>query len=190
MDHPIRVTVTQDLARNRWTVLFRPILAIPHLIWLSIWGLAAGIVAIINWFATLFAGTSPDGLHDFLAQYLRYATQVHGYLLFLTEGYPKFTGSADYGVGVHVAPPAPQNRWITGFRFLLVIPAALVAGLLSYIIGVVALIAWIACLITGALPRGLRSLMAWVLRFNAQTNAYSLIITDRYPYFGTEEPAE
>jgi hypothetical protein len=189
MEHPIRVTVTEDLTRNRLTVFFRPILAIPHLVWLGLWGIAASVIAVVNWFATLFTGTSPRGLHDFLAQYLRYATHVHGYLLFLADPYPKFLGNEPYDVDVLVAPPAPQNRWITGFRFITIIPAALVAGVLGYLIWVVALIAWVVCLVTGALLPGLRSLLRWILRFTTQTNAYGLILTDRYPDFSVEEQA-
>ena len=83
MDHPIALSVTDDLRRTRLTVAFRLILVIPHLIWMSLWGIVVYFAVIGSWFATLFAGTTPLGLHNFIAQYLRYATQVYGYLLFL-----------------------------------------------------------------------------------------------------------
>src|SRR5439155_9251311 len=72
-EHPIRLVCEDDLGRSRLTVFFRLLLAIPHLLWLSLWGLATLFGAIANWFATLFAGTSPAGLHRFLAAYVRYA---------------------------------------------------------------------------------------------------------------------
>lgn len=189
MEHPIRVSVTDDLARTRVTVFFRPILAIPHILWLAVWGIAAGVIAIINWFATLFAGTSPKGLHDFLAQYLRYATHVHGYLLLLADPYPRFMGTDAYDVDASIAPPARQNRWITGFRFILIIPASVVAGILGYLLWVLVLIAWVVCLVTGRMHPGLRSILRWILRFTTQTNGYALILTDRYPEFAVEEHA-
>ena len=74
--HPIRLVVTDDLQRNRLTVFFRLILAIPHLIWVALWGIVAVLAALANWFATLVKGESPEGLHDFLATYLRYQTHV------------------------------------------------------------------------------------------------------------------
>ena len=59
MEHPIQVTVSDDLQRNRLTVAFRLILAIPHIIWLALWGVAAVLAVIVSWFATLFTGRTP-----------------------------------------------------------------------------------------------------------------------------------
>jgi len=186
MEHPIRLVATHDLERTRLTVAFRLILVIPHLIWLALWGIAATVIAIINWFATLFSGTSPVGLHNFLAQYLRYATHVHGYILFLADPYPGFMGTTDYDADLVIAPPAPQNRWITGFRFIMIIPAAIVSNIVSNLVNILAVFAWFVCLFTGALPGGLRSIIAWAVRFQAQTAGYGLLLTDRYPEFSTE----
>jgi hypothetical protein len=186
MEHPIRLTLSDDLKRNRLTVAFRLILAIPHLIWLTLWGIVVYFAVIISWFATLFGGQTPLGLHNFIAQYLRYATHVHGYLLFLGDPYPGFMGDQPYQVDVTIAPPAPQNRWVTGFRIILAIPAVIVYEILSYLIFVVAIISWFAILFTGAIPLGLRNLSAWVVRFGAQTNGYVWLLTDRYPDFSTD----
>lgn len=175
--------MSDDLERNRLTVLFRLILVIPHLIWLSVWGIAVYFAVIINWFATLFSGTSPQGLHDFIAQWLRYYLQVYGYLFFLADPYPGFMGNEPYPADLEVDPPRPQNRWITGFRIILAIPAVLVAGVLGYVLQVIGLISWIVCLVTGRMPLGLRDITAWILRFTAQTYGYQFILTDRYPSF-------
>jgi hypothetical protein len=184
--HPIRLVVTDDLKRNRLTVFFRLILVIPHLIWLSLWGIVVSLAIIVSWFATLFAGQTPLGLHNFIAQYIRYSTQVYGYLLFLADPYPGFLGDQPYGADLEVDPPAPQNRWITAFRIILAIPVLLVSSVLSYLMYVVAIISWFACLFIGAMPLGLRNLTAWVVRFNAQTHGYLALLTDRYPSFSTE----
>jgi len=186
MPHPISLTLSDDLERNRLTVLVRLILVIPHLIWLSLWGIVVFFAVIISWFATLFAGTTPIGLHNFIAQYLRYAVQVYGYLLFLADPYPGFLGDRPYPADLVVAPPEPQNRWVTGFRGILVIPALIVAQILGYLIEIVAVIAWIVCLATGRMPLGLRDLTAWVVRFTAQTHGYASMLTDRYPNFSTD----
>jgi hypothetical protein len=39
-------------------------------------------------------------------------------------------------------------------------------------------------LFTGRMPRGLRNLLAWWLRYGAQTYGYALLLTPRYPYSG------
>jgi hypothetical protein len=186
MGHPIVLSVTDDLRRTRLTVAFRLILVIPHLIWLSLWGIVVYFAVIVSWFATLFAGTTPKGLHDFIAQYLRYATQVYGYLLFLADPYPGFLGDRPYDADLTIAPPQPQNRWITGFRLILGIPALVVAYVLGYLVQVLSIIAWFVCLFTGAMPLGLRNLMAWIVRFGAQTHGYMALLTDRYPNFSTD----
>lgn len=181
------MTVSDDEARNRLTVFFRFILVIPHLIWLSLWGIAVYFAVIINWFATLFAGTSPQGLHDFIAQWLRYYLQVYGYLWFLGDPYPGFMGNTPYPADLEIDPPRHQNRWITGFRIILSIPAAIVAAVLSYVLQIIWLVSWVVCLFTGKMPDGLRDLTAWMLRFTAQTYGYQFILTDRYPSFSTTD---
>jgi hypothetical protein len=188
MGHPIVLTLTDDLRRTRLTVAFRLILAIPHLIWLGLWGIVAGLAVIVSWFVTLFAGRTPDGLHGFIAQYLRYSTHVSGYLLFLADPYPGFLGDRPYPADLAIAPAAPQNRWKTGFRGILAIPALVVSQILGYLVYALAIISWFVCLFTGAIPLGLRNLTAWIVRFTAQTNGYVMLLTDRYPDFSPDAP--
>ena len=56
---PVRIVVTDDLERSRSTVFFRLILAIPHLIVVALWGIAAALVSIILWIALVFEGRAP-----------------------------------------------------------------------------------------------------------------------------------
>jgi uncharacterized protein DUF4389/putative oligomerization/nucleic acid binding protein len=49
----------------------------------------------------------------------------------------------------------------------------------------VAVAGWFVCLALGRMPKGLRDLGAYCLRFNAQTSAYLLFLTDRYPALGS-----
>src|SRR5205823_2902699 len=71
VQHPIRLVVNDDLQRTRLTVFFRLILAIPLMLWAVLWAVVAVLAYIVNWFATLFMGQSPDGLHNFLAAFPR-----------------------------------------------------------------------------------------------------------------------
>jgi hypothetical protein len=193
-DRPVHLTVSDDLERSRVSVFFRLILAIPHLIWLSLWGIAAALAVIANWFATLFAGQSPDALHNFLAAYVRYAIHVGAYLFLAAQPFPDFTGAPGYPVDVQIAPPQPQNRWKVGFRIVLAIPAFVIAGALtsgsartyganySYgLASVAALFAWFAAMAQARVPRGLRDAVAYGLSYSAQVDAYLFLLTDRYP---------
>jgi hypothetical protein len=190
--HPIALRVPQDeLERSRLTVFFRLLLAIPHLIWLALWAIGAFVVVILNWFATVFSGRSPDGFHSFLAAFVRYATHVYAYIALIANPFPGFTGTpGSYPVDVEIAGPEPQNRWITGFRIFLAIPAAVLSSALGAAIYAAAFFGWWVSLFTGRMPRGLRNLGAYALRYSAQVDAYALLLTDRYPYAGPPADAE
>src|SRR5947207_6287210 len=131
VQHPIRLVVNDDLQRTRLTVFFRLILAIPLVLWAILWAVVAALAYIVNWFATLFMGQSPDGLHNFLATFLRYTTHARAYLLLVADPYPGFTGKPGYPVDLEIDPPQRQNRWTVFFRGILAIPALFLSNLLS-----------------------------------------------------------
>jgi hypothetical protein len=189
MAHPIQVVVTDDLQRNRLTVFFRIILAIPHIIVLYVWGIVAYFAVIIAWFAALFTGKVPAGLHNFIASFVRYSTHVYAYLGLIADPFPPFSGTASYPIDLEIAPAAPQNRWITFFRIFVAIPALIISSILRYLGAAVAILGWFASLALGRMPKGLRDVGAWTLRVDQQTLAYIMLLTDRYPQFGpTPEP--
>jgi hypothetical protein len=209
--HPVRLIVEDDFRRSRLTVFFRLLLAIPHYVWFILWSIASFVVAIVNWFGTLILGRSPGWAHGFLAAYVRYGTHLYSYLYLAANPYPGFTGEpGSYPIDVEIDPPAPQRRLITFFRFFLALPAIILAGALigggggggggrvgedqggeeafAAVFGnfgavaiLVAMFAWFACLATGRMPSGFRDLLAWGLRYGAQTYGYLLLLTDRYP---------
>jgi hypothetical protein len=54
---------------------------------------------------------------------------------------------------------------------------------------------WFAALAVGRMPKGMRDLGAYCLRYSAQTGGYLLLLTDRYPTLASaevrrEQPAE
>ena len=153
------------------------------MIWLLIWGIVATLAAIANWFATLVKGESPEGLHNFLATYLRYVTQVYAYILLIADPFPGFGGKPGYPVEIEVDPPQPQNRWTVGFRIFLAIPAFIIAGIFGYLNRILALFSWFVALVLGRVPEGLRNVAAFALRFEQQTAGYTLLLTGRYPSF-------
>ena len=183
-EHPIRLVVNDDLQRNRLTVFFRLILAIPLFLWAVLWGVIALLAYIANWFATLFMGQSPEGLHNFLATFLRYTTHVRAYTLLVADPYPPFTGKGGtYPIDLEVDPPERQNRLTVFFRGILAIPALFLANLLSQLNQLLAIFSWFIALITGRVPEGIRNFAALAIRIETQTYAYVLLLTGRYPSF-------
>jgi len=128
---PIRLVVRDDLRRSRLTVFFRLLLAVPVLLWLTLRGIAAFLVAFALWLAILIDAKAPSSLHDFVASYLRYATQVSAYVFLAADPYPWFRSQPDYPVDLEIDPPVRQSRWTGFFRLLLAIPALLLAAALG-----------------------------------------------------------
>ncbi|MEP7335787.1 MAG: DUF4389 domain-containing protein [Actinomycetota bacterium] len=203
-EHPVQLVVEDDLQRNRLTVFFRLLLAIPHVVWLFLWGIAVFFAAIANWVATLATGTPPAGLHGFLSRYVRYAAHLNAYIWLVANPYPGFVGEeGEYPVDIKLPPPAPQDRLKTLVRVFLAIPAFLVSATLggsgafsssyaskgkTYSAGaggalssVCGFLGWFAILARGSMPKGLRDAGAYGVGYSAQTLAYLLLITDRYP---------
>jgi hypothetical protein len=189
-DHPLPLVVTDDLNRSRLTVFFRLLLAIPHLIWLTLWTIAVFFVVIVAWFAALIKGRLPDGMHKFLASYLRYSTRLNAYLYLLANPYPPFSGSTDvtYPVDVHGHPPQDQRRWTILLRFILAIPAQILAWVFSQVLGIVAFLGWFVCLFIGRMPKGMRDLGVYCLRYQQQTYGYMMLLTERYPSLSGPTP--
>ncbi len=110
----------QHAERNRLTVAFRIILAIPqwllvggpggggiNVAWAWGWsnlpwavprsiggsgvlGLAAAVMAVVSWFAIVFTGRQPRGLWDFTDFFMRWRGGAVAYMALLRDEYPPF----------------------------------------------------------------------------------------------------
>ena len=193
--HPVRVVGDPyDLRRSRLTVFFRILLAVPHIVWLVLWGIAVILATIAQWFVTLFRGTPASGLHRFIATYIRYRLHVLAFILLVANPFPGFTGApGTYPLEHEVEGPQHQNPLKTGFPIPLALHALLVNGALSGALVAAAVLTWFYALVKGSAPWGLRNLSAYALRYDAQTNAYGFLVTDRYPHASPlegEDPTE
>lgn len=208
---PVRLVVRDDLARDRFTVFVRLLLAIPLFVWVTLRGIAAFVVGFVNWLAVLIQGEVPSSLHDFVASYIRYATQVSAYVFLAANPYPWFRVQQDYPVDIEIDPPVRQGRWGGFFRLLLALPALVLASALGggFTTGssggsswsassneeslwysassfggataAAAFLAWFAIVVQGRAPRGLRDLVAYALGYGAQAGSYLFLLTPRYP---------
>jgi Domain of unknown function (DUF4389) len=185
--HPIRLVLADDLRRSRLTVFFRLLLAIPHILLLYFWTYLMYLVAIVNWGAALILGRLPEPLHRITSAYVRYLGQVYAYLGLVANPFPGI-GSA-YPLELEVDAAARQKRLVTLFRLVLGIPALLIASMLGLLFFVAGFLGWFASLATGRMPVGLRNVGASSIRYTAQTYAYFLLLTDRYPYSSPAIPA-
>ena len=137
--------------RNRLTVAFRIILAIPHLIVSQVWGYLAQIVSVIQWFVVVFTGKRNEGLWNLQQSWLVYYGRVLGYTSLLYDQYPAFgTDPGNVPVQTAISFEETGNRLTTGLRFLWIIPAAIVAIFVGIGGAVGTVISWFAILFTGS----------------------------------------
>lgn len=191
-EHPVTLDVNDDRRRSRLTTFFRFFLTVPHIVWLLLWGMLAYVAVVAQWFFSLVMGRPAAPLHRFLAAFVRYETHVGAFLFMVANPFPGFTGRPGYPVDVHVPPPDRQSRWVTLFRLFLAVPAFLMNVALNSLLFAAGVGGWFAALAIGRIPKGLRNAGAHALRYNAQVNAYELLLTGRYPFSGppTLEPIE
>jgi hypothetical protein len=213
--YPIEYDVEPQIHdRNRLTVFFRLILAIPHLIlvggpgvaigggvfwrrefhdgvrwWGLDWGngvlgLVAFVMAVIAWFAIIFANQHPRGLWDFARFFMRWRARAVTYMALLRDEYPPFSDSAAYPVRYAVDyPEGPRNRWSVGLRIIYAIPHVVMLFFIGIAWFVTAVIAWFAILFTGSYPEGLYRFAVGYLRWSFRVESYMLLMRDEYPPF-------
>ena len=172
----------QDPGRQRrWTVLLRWLLLVPQYIVLVLLGIAAFFVMVAGWFAALVLGRLPEPIAAFLAGFLAYETRVHAYGMLLVDRYPPFAFTApEHPVQIEVHPGS-LNRLAVLFRIILLIPAAVVAGLLTSGFYTVSILIWLVTLVLGRLPDPVFGATAAVARYSMRLSAYVSMLTAAYP---------
>jgi len=191
-------------ARDRWSVLFRPILVIPHAILVGgpfvgfgggayrtgALGLLAMTSAILDWFAILFTGRAIAGMQPFKRLYLAWRARVMAYACLLRDEYPPF-GDGPYPASLEL-PDEPQTRDYKAvvLRPLLLIPHLVVLFCLLVVTLLVWIGAWFSIVFKGRLGGNLwrftRDVMAYALR----VEAYALLIHDHFPSFALTSETE
>jgi hypothetical protein len=111
-DYPVHLDLQYPERLNRWLVLIKWLLIIPHYIVLYILQFIAQIITFIAWFAILFTGRYPRSMFDFIVGYQRWNSRVYAYLFLLTDDYPPFTFDNDTSNNYSGSPSgAPQPTY-------------------------------------------------------------------------------
>lgn len=172
--------------QRRLTVLFRALLLIPQGIVLFFLSIANFVVMVLGWFGALAMGRLPEWARRFLTNYLRYATRVNAYAYLLVDRYPPFSfqspepGSDDYPARLDLHT-GRLNRAAVLFRFILVLPAAILSNFLSTGFVLCGFFIWLAVLITGRTPAPVFGAVAATLRYTTRQAAYFAMLTSAYP---------
>ena len=177
--------VSYEEPRNRLTVAFRFILAIPHLFVAAVWRVVVEVLGVVQWFIVLFTGSRNEGIWKIQHDWLGYYGRVLGYANILYDQYPSF--SVEQGsepVTSSFSYDESADRLTNALRFIWIIPAWIVLIVVAIGGGILAVISWFAILITGKHPRGMWEFMLKVVHYVLQVEAYAWLMTDEYPKFG------
>ena len=205
--YPVSVTIQPPLGeRNRLTVAFRLLLAIPHLIIVGSVGLGLAvrsgrgdstslggetgllgavvwILAIVSWVTIVIGGEHVNAIRRLTRFYLRWRVRALAYTMLLEDRYPPF-GDAAYPATLMIEnPPAQRNRVTVGFRIFLAIPHLIVLIFLIMAWWITAFVGWLAILIDQPYPAPLYTFGVGALQWLIRVEAYMLLMTDEYPPF-------
>ncbi|MCS7484757.1 DUF4389 domain-containing protein [Umezawaea endophytica] len=214
--YPVRVRGRLDPGLSRWLWLVKWLLAIPHYVVLAFLWAGFAACTVLAFFGILFAGRYPRPLFDFTLGVLRWTWRVayYTYGALGTDQYPPFSlgPEPNYPAALDIAYPEHLSRGLVLVKWwLLAIPHYLVVGIFlggggyaasqagqwAYsagggLVGLVALFAGVALLVTGRYPRGLFDFLLGMDRWALRVAAYAGLMTDAYPPFrldtGGDEP--
>lgn len=168
--------------QNRWKVGFRIVLAIPLLLVGLVYAVGAFVIVVIGWFAALVMGRLPRFAARYLSAFVVFGARLSAYSNLMLDRYPPFSlfYPAAYPVNVEIEG-GPVRRLAVLFRIFLLIPANIVNSLVTEGLGVVAFFIWLIVLVAGRMPTTIFGAVAAVIRFQARTYAYALMLTGKYP---------
>ena len=89
--YPVDYDVEYPEEMSRWLIFVKWLLAIPHLIILSLLGIVAFIVMIIAFFAILFTTQFPEPMFKFVVGVNRWSQRATAYIYLLRDEYPPFS---------------------------------------------------------------------------------------------------
>jgi hypothetical protein len=190
--NPVHMGLDSPLAIARWRALFQGILAIPHIFILYFLGLGLSILTFIAFWSILFTAKIPRGMFDFMVTIHRYQWRVTSYVLFMRAAYPPFdftAASEDPGgdpATLSIDYPERLSRLLPFVKWLLAIPNLIVLLFVGIALYVVLVIGWLAVIITGSWPAGLRRFVVGAARWALRVQVYTYLMTDQYPPFSLE----
>lgn len=178
--------------QSRWTVLLRALLLIPQFVVVWVLSVVAFLVTVVGWFGALVLGRLPGFAADYLTVFVPYDIRVTAYLMLTVDRYPPFRFEVpDYPVRVGLRP-GELNRLAVLFRVFLVIPAAIVQGLVFAGWWAVSFVLWLVVLVLGRMPQALYEATTAILRYRLRFYAYLMMLSSAYPkrLFGDEPGSE
>ncbi len=183
-EYPVHLEIDYPEGGNRWMILVRWLLAVPHLAIVNVLGSLANVITFIAFFAILFTRRYPEGLFKLAVGIQRWTQNTWVYVLF-HDRYPPFSfdGGQYPPVRYSVERREEYSRWMPLVKWLLAAPHYIILFFLFIGAAFVYLWTWIVVLVTGRYPQGPFNFLVGVARWSARVTAYVGLMVDEYPPF-------
>ena len=188
--YPIAYEADFNPEPNRWTTLFRLILAIPWIIVAYVYLIAVFFTHIFAWVSVVILGRYPQWLYNFNSGVVRYLVRFYAWAYLQTDAWPPFGigEDASYPIRVKIAPAAArQSRLKAFFRLFLVLPMLIVSYGVNYMHLGAAVVAWLTIVFRAYQPEGINNALTFINSFYARVFGYYALLTDDYPPIGIEQ---
>lgn len=170
-------------------IFIKFLLALPHLMVVSVLANVANLLAYIGFWIVAFTGTMPQATHRLLEISFNWSVRAWAWLFGLDDVYPPFETDPEYSASIPVSKPEnPSKGWAVAG--LLVLPKAFVliphffVLMLLVIGGMFALwFGYIITAITGTYPAGIQDFLAGIMQWGLRIEAFFTGLTDEYPPF-------
>jgi hypothetical protein len=201
--YPARLDARLDNP-SRWLWLVKWVLAVPHVIVLSLLWVAVTVLTVVAGLSIAFTGRYPRSIFDFNVGVMRWTWRVAYYAMsaFGTDRYPPFSLQSDrtYPADLSVDYPDHLSRGLVLVKWwLLAIPQYLIVGVFtggwgvgwmgnwrpasSGLIALLAVIAMVIRAVKGEYPRSLFDPIMGMNRWCFRVVAYAALMRDEYPPF-------
>jgi hypothetical protein len=197
--YPINVTTGEAGARSKglgWAgaifMVVKMLLALPHLIIVSILGRLAAVVAYFGFFFVAFTGVLPGGLRDMLVAVMRWEVRTYAWVGALTDEYPPFVWEeTDYVAKLSVEdPPQRSKGWaVAGIflvKFLVLIPHLFVLAFVAVGAFFAMWFNFFKIAFTGESSPAVHDFLTGTIRWGSRVEGWIYGLTDEYPPFRLE----
>jgi hypothetical protein len=188
--YPVVFDFTRQMRHSRLLLLLRPVLILPHVLWVNVYTAVAVVVWLLSAVMVLVTGRHPRSLWDILDGYFRYACKVNAYVVLLSDTYPPFGGGSEHPFPVRISCRYTERMGRAGvlFRGILLVPQILSSIALAIGAAVFLLVIGVTVLLLGRMPLWQWTFTVTQYVYLSRVAAYALLLTDVYPPFNGAQP--
>ena len=187
--YPVSVDGDYEEPLHRFLWLLKWFLVIPHWVILGLLSIPQILSYPAAWLAIIILGRYPRLLWDYHVGLMRWKWRLNYYAYHMgaTDQYPPFSmGERDYPASIAIEYPESSSRMTAAFRWILIIPQAIISSLIGDLVGILVFISLVALLFTGRYPEALFAVNLGFNRWRYRVGAYGALLRDEYPPFSID----